>query len=73
MAKQEDTIRIEGVVVDVLPNTLFRIKLANGHEVLGHTSGKMRRHNIRILMGDRVDLELSPYDPTKGRITYIHK
>ncbi|HQO57489.1 MAG TPA: translation initiation factor IF-1 [Candidatus Omnitrophota bacterium] len=69
MAK-EDLIEVEGVIVEALPNALFRVKLDNGHEVQAHISGKIRMHFIRILPGDRVKLELSPYDLTRGRITY---
>ncbi|MFM8716570.1 MAG: translation initiation factor IF-1 [Spartobacteria bacterium] len=72
MAKK-DAIEVEGKVVELLPNTMFRIELENGHRVLAHISGKMRLHFIRILPGDRVMLEMSPYDLTKGRITYRHK
>ena len=72
MAKEE-TIEVEGEVVEALPNTMFRVKLDNGHTVLGHISGKMRRYYIRILPGDRVKVELSPYDLTRGRITYRFK
>jgi len=68
MAK-EGVIKIEGVVVDVLPNATFRIEINSGQKILGYISGKMRQHEIRILDGDRVELELSPYDLTKGRIT----
>jgi len=68
MAK-EGVIKIEGVVVDVLPNATFRIEINSGQRILGYISGKMRQHEIRILDGDRVELELSPYDLTKGRIT----
>ncbi len=67
MAK-EGTIKVEGEVIDVLPNATFRVKLDAGPTVLSYISGKMRQHEIRILMGDRVDLEMSPYDLTKGRI-----
>jgi translation initiation factor IF-1 len=69
MAKEE-TIAVEGVVVDALPNTTFRVKLENGHVVIAHISGKMRKNYIRILTGDKVEVELSPYDLSKGRITY---
>ena len=69
MAK-EDAIEVEGTVVEPLPNAMFRVKLENGHIVLAHVSGKMRMHFIRILPGDRVTVELSPYDLTRGRITY---
>lgn len=69
MAK-EDSIKSDGVVVDVLPGTMFRVKLANNHIVLAHISGKMRKHFIRIVPGDRVSVELSPYDLSKARITF---
>jgi len=69
MAKK-DTIKLEGVVVETLPSTTFRVELDNGHEVLAHISGKMRVHYIRLLPGDRVLVEMSPYDLTKGRITH---
>ena len=69
MAK-EDVIQMEGTVIDTLPNTMFRVELENGHVVTAHISGKMRKHYIRILTGDRVTVELTPYDLTKGRITY---
>ena len=72
MAKEE-TIEFEGEVTEALPNTMFRGQLDNGHTVLGHISGKMRRYYIRILPGDRVKVELSPYDLTRGRITYRFK
>jgi translation initiation factor IF-1 len=67
---KEDAIEVEGVVVEPLPNAMFRVQLDNGHLVLAHISGKMRMHYIRILSGDRVKVELSPYDLTRGRITY---
>lgn len=69
MAKEE-AIEVEGKVIESLPNTMFRVELDNGHKVLAHISGKMRMHFIRILPGDRVKLEISPYDLDKGRITY---
>lgn len=69
MAK-EDQIEMEGEVIDTLPNTTFRVQLENGHVVTAHISGKMRKHYIRILTGDKVRVELTPYDLTKGRITY---
>jgi translation initiation factor IF-1 len=72
MAK-DDTITVEGTVVEALPNTMFRVELANKHVVLAHVSGKMRMHFIKILPGDRVTLEISAYDPTKGRIVYRYK
>ncbi|MEY4299911.1 MAG: hypothetical protein RIR25_1147 [Verrucomicrobiota bacterium] len=72
MAKK-DAIEVEGKVVELLPNTMFRVDLPNGHRILAHISGKMRLHFIRILPGDSVMLELSPYDLSKGRITYRKK
>ena len=72
MAKEE-TVEFEGVVNEVLPNTVFRVLLSNGHEITAYASGKMRKHRIRILAGDRVTLEMSPYDLTKGRISFRHK
>jgi translation initiation factor IF-1 len=69
MAKEEK-IAVEGTIVEALPNTMFKVKLDNGHQVLGYLSGKMRRYYIRILLGDRVKVELSPYDLNKGRITF---
>jgi translation initiation factor IF-1 len=69
MAK-EDQIEMEGKVIDTLPNTMFRVQLENGHIVTAHISGKMRKHYIRILTGDTVKVELTPYDLTKGRITF---
>ena len=73
MAKKEEAIRVEGTVLEALPNATFRIELTNGHKVMGHVSGKMRMHFIKILPGDKVTLELSPYDLTKGRIIYREK
>ncbi len=72
MAKQE-SIKVDGTIIEILPNTTFKVKLENGHEVLAHISGKMRMNFIRILQGDKVTVELSPYDLTKGRITYRYK
>lgn len=69
MAKQKDVIQMEGTVEETLPSTTFRVKLDNGHEILAHISGKMRVHYIRLLPGDRVIVDMSPYDLTKGRIT----
>jgi len=69
MAKEE-SIEMEGIVSDTLPNTMFRVKLENGHTVTAHISGRMRKHYIRILTGDKVTVQLTPYDPTKGRIVY---
>ena len=73
MAKNNDMIVMEGVVNESLPNASFRVELDNGHLVLAHISGKMRRHRIRVLPGDRVQVELSPYDPTRGRLTFRYK
>jgi translation initiation factor IF-1 len=70
---KEEMVEVEGEVTEALPNTMFRVQLDNGHSVLGHISGKMRRYYIRILPGDRVKVELSPYDLTRGRITYRFK
>ena len=72
MGKQ-DVIEIDGIVEDTLPNAMFKVKLANGHTILAHVSGKIRMHYIRILPGDRVTVEISPYDLTRGRITFRHK
>jgi translation initiation factor IF-1 len=73
MTEKEEAIELEGEVVEALPNTMFKVKLDNEHEVLAHISGKMRMHYIRILPGDRVKVELSPYDLSRGRITYRFK
>ncbi|MCI6609663.1 MAG: translation initiation factor IF-1 [Ezakiella sp.] len=70
---KKNTIEVEGVVVDALPNAIFKVRLENGYEVIAHISGKLRMHNIRVLPGDKVNLELSPYDLTKGRITWRNK
>ncbi len=72
MAKEEH-IEMEGTVIDTMPNTTFKVKLENGHEVVAHISGKMRKHYIRILRGDSVTVQLTPYDLTKGRITFRAK
>lgn len=72
MAK-EDLLEFAGVVSELLPNATFRVKLENGHEILAHTSGKMRKNRIRVLVGDKVNVEMTPYDLTKGRITFRHK
>lgn len=72
MSKQ-DVIEVEGTVLEPLPNAMFRVELSNGHKVLAHVSGKIRMNFIRILPGDRVTVELSPYDLTRGRITYRYK
>jgi translation initiation factor IF-1 len=70
---KEDVIQVEGTVIEPLPNAMFRVEIENGHRVLAHISGKMRKHFIRILPGDKVAVELSPYDLTRGRITYRYK
>ena len=70
---EDDAIQVEGTVVELLPNTMFRVELANGHRILAHISGKMRLNFIRILPGDKVMMEMSPYDLTKGRITFRQK
>ncbi len=70
MAKEEDKIQVEGTVVEALPGTQFKVRLENGHEVLAYLSGKMRKYYIRILLGDKVRVEMSPYDLTRGRIVY---
>ncbi|HDK3750755.1 translation initiation factor IF-1 [Staphylococcus sp. IVB6246] len=72
MAKQ-DVIELEGTVLDTLPNAMFKVELGNGHEILAHVSGKIRMNYIRILPGDKVTVEMSPYDLTRGRITYRYK
>lgn len=73
VTKREDAIELEGTVVEPLPNAMFKVELENGHTVLAHISGKIRMNYIRILPGDKVVLELSPYDLTRGRITYRYK
>src|ERR1700680_3559540 len=73
MASKEEKIEVEGEVTEALPSTMFRVKLDGGHDVLTTISGKMRKHYIRILPGDKVKVELSPYDLTRGRITYRHR
>ena len=72
MAKEE-LLEFEGIVTELLPNAMFRVKLENDHMVLAHTSGKMRKNRIRVLVGDKVNVEMTPYDLTKGRITFRHK
>jgi translation initiation factor IF-1 len=69
----EDKIEAEGVVVEALPNAMFRVELENGHSVLAYLAGRMKKYYIRVLLGDRVRVELSPYDLTRGRIVYRHK
>lgn len=73
MADKEDKLEVEGTVVEALPNTQFIVELDNGHQVLAYLSGKMRRYYIRILLGDRVRVEMTPYDLNRGRITYRYK
>ncbi|HDZ86736.1 hypothetical protein LCGC14_0847830 [marine sediment metagenome] len=73
MAEKEKAIEVEGKVLEALPNAMFKVELDNGHEILAHISGKMRMYYIRILPGDRVKVEMSPYDLTRGRITYREK
>ncbi len=72
MAKEE-LLEFSGVVIEKLPNAMFRVKLENNHEILAHTAGKMRKFRIRVMVGDKVDIEMTPYDLTKGRITFRHK
>lgn len=73
MTKQEDKIEVEGVVTEALPNTQFMVELDNGHQILAYLSGKMRKYYIRIALGDRVKVEMSMYDPSRGRIVFRHK
>ena len=68
-----DVIEVEGTVLEKLPNAMFRVRLENGVEILAHTAGKMRKFRIRVMVGDKVDIEMTPYDLTKGRITFRHK
>ena len=70
---KKDVIELEGTILDALPNAMFKVKLENGHEIMAHVSGKIRMHHIRILPGDRVTVEISPYDLTRGRITFRRK
>jgi translation initiation factor IF-1 len=70
---KEKSLEFTGVVLELLPNAMFKVKLENDHEVLTHTSGKLRKNRIRVLVGDKVDVEMTPYDLTKGRIVYRHK
>ena len=72
MAKEE-SLKFIGTVIELLPNAMFKVKLENNHEVLAHTSGKIRKNRIRVLVGDKVDVEMTPYDLTKGRIIFRHK
>jgi translation initiation factor IF-1 len=73
MAKKEELLEFPGIVTELLPNAMFRVKLENEHEIIAHTAGKMRKNRIRVLAGDRVLVEMTPYDLTKGRITYRFK
>ncbi len=73
MANTKEVIEVEGSVVEALPNAQFKVELENGHEILAHISGKMRMHYIKILPGDKVTVEMTPYDLSKGRITFRHK
>ena len=73
MTKTEEKIKVEGTVVEALPGTQFKVKLINGHEILAYLAGKMRRYYIRVLLGDRVTVEMSSYDLARGRIVYRHK
>jgi translation initiation factor IF-1 len=70
---KEELLQMDGTVKEILPNAMFRVELENGHEVLAHTSGKMRKHRIRVLSGDKVTIEMTPYDLSKGRITFRFK
>ncbi len=70
---KEESLEFTGIVLELLPNAMFKVKLENDHEVLAHTSGKLRKNRIRVLVGDKVDVEMTPYDLTKGRIVYRHK
>lgn len=73
MANKEDKLEVEGTVIELLPNTQFMVELDNGHRVLAYLSGRMRKHYIRILLGDRVRVEMTPYDLDRGRITYRYR
>jgi translation initiation factor IF-1 len=73
MSKKEEKLEMEGTIVEALPGTMFRVELDSGHEILAYLSGKMRKYYIRVLLGDRVTVEMSPYDLTRGRITYRYK
>ena len=70
---KEESLEFTGVVLELLPNAMFRVTLENDHQILAHTSGKMRKNRIRVLAGDKVNVEMTPYDLTKGRITFRHK
>lgn len=73
MSEKEELLEFSGEVVDKLPNAMFKVKLENGHEIIAHTAGKMRKFRIRVMVGDKVDVEMTPYDLSKGRITFRHK
>ena len=73
MAKAEEKIRVDGMITEALPGTQFKVELDNGHEIIAYLSGKMRKYYIRVLLGDRVTIEMSPYDMARGRIVYRHK
>jgi len=70
---KEESLEFAGIVIELLPNAMFKVKLENNHEVLAHTSGRIRKNRIRVLVGDKVDVEMTPYDLTKGRIVFRHK
>ncbi|PPR47756.1 MAG: Translation initiation factor IF-1 [Alphaproteobacteria bacterium MarineAlpha6_Bin1] len=70
---KEESLEFTGIVIELLPNAMFKVKLENNHEVLAHTSGRIRKNRIRVLVGDKVDVEMTPYDLTKGRIIFRHK
>ena len=73
MSKSDEKIQVDGTVIEALPGTQFRVELENGHEIIAYLSGKMRKYYIRVLLGDRVTVEMSPYDLSRGRITFRHK
>jgi translation initiation factor IF-1 len=73
MSGKEDLMEFDGTVLELLPNAMFRVKLENDHEIIAHTSGRMRKNRIRVLAGDKVTVEMTPYDLTKGRITFRYK
>jgi len=73
LSKTEEKLEVEGVVTEALPNTMFKVRLDNNHEVLAYLSGRMKKYYIKVLLGDRVKVEMTPYDLTRGRITYRHK
>lgn len=73
MSEKEELLQFTGDVIDKLPNAMFKVKLENGHEIIAHTAGKMRKFRIRVMVGDKVDIEMTPYDLSKGRITFRHK